>query len=85
MIQDELKRNLENTDRAAKQSDKSIYLLEMLKMPAVLVEVGFLSNPGESALLGDEAYQRKVAASIYQGILRYSSGEKGKNKADIRK
>ncbi|MNC73033.1 Germination-specific N-acetylmuramoyl-L-alanine amidase precursor [compost metagenome] len=85
MIQDELKRNLENTDRVAKQSDKSIYLLEMLKMPAVLVEVGFLSNPGESALLDDEAYQRKVAASIYQGILRYSSGEKGKNGADISK
>ncbi|MBA9087379.1 N-acetylmuramoyl-L-alanine amidase [Fontibacillus solani] len=85
MIQEELKRNLENTDRVAKQSDKSIYLLETLKMPAVLVEVGFLSNPGESALLGDEAYQRKVAASIYQGILRYSSGEKGKKGADINK
>ncbi|SDG14752.1 N-acetylmuramoyl-L-alanine amidase [Fontibacillus panacisegetis] len=85
MIQEELKRNLENTDRVAKQSDKSIYLLETLKMPAVLVEVGFLSNPDESALLGDEAYQRKVAASIYQGILRYSSGEKGKKGADINK
>ncbi|MNW51192.1 Germination-specific N-acetylmuramoyl-L-alanine amidase precursor [compost metagenome] len=76
MIQDELKRNLENTERVAKQSDKTIYLLETLKIPAVLVEVGFLSNPGESALLRDEAYQRKVAASIYQGILRYTSGEK---------
>ncbi|MNO61261.1 Germination-specific N-acetylmuramoyl-L-alanine amidase precursor [compost metagenome] len=85
LVQEELKRNLENTDRSAKQSDKSIYLLETLKMPAVLVEVGFLSNHGESALLSDEAYQRKVAASIYQGILRYSSGEKGKNGADTGK
>lgn len=78
LIQEELRRNLENTDRVAKQSDKPVYVLEALKIPAVLVEVGFLSNPEEAALLGDDKYQRKVAASIYQGILRYASGEKGK-------
>lgn len=78
LIQDELRRNLENTDRVAKQSDKPVYVLEALKIPAVLVEVGFLSNPEEAALLGDDKYQRKVAASIYQGILRYAAGEKGK-------
>lgn len=80
LIQDELRRNLENTDRVAKQSDKPVYVLEALKIPAVLVEVGFLSNPEEAALLGDDKYQRKVAASIYQGILRYTAGEKGKTK-----
>lgn len=85
LIQQELKRNLENTDRVSKKSDKPVYVLEALKIPAVLVEVGFLSHPEESRQLGDEKYQRKVAASIYQGILRYSSGEgKGKT-ADIDK
>jgi len=76
LIQDEIKRNLENTQRlAAKKQD--VYVLKALdSIPATLVEVGFLSNPGEAERLVDADYQRKVAASIYQGILRYSSGEK---------
>ncbi|RCX13956.1 N-acetylmuramoyl-L-alanine amidase [Fontibacillus phaseoli] len=85
LIQQELRRNLENTDRVAKQSDKPVYVLEALKIPAALVEVGFLSHPEESELLGDDRYQRKVAASIYQGILRYSSGEGTGKTADIDK
>ncbi|KWX78942.1 N-acetylmuramoyl-L-alanine amidase CwlD [Paenibacillus jilunlii] len=71
-VQAELKATLENTDRVAKTVN-TVYLLKALKMPAVLVEVGFLSHPQESALLGDDVYQRKVATSIYRGILRYTS------------
>lgn len=82
LVQQELKYNLENTERVAKQSDKTVYLLDALKIPAVLVEVGFLSNPEESKWLKDDAYQRKVAGAIYQGILRYSAGEKSKGGAD---
>ncbi len=76
LIQEELKKNLENTDRIAKLADKKIYLLQVLKMPSALVEVGFLSNPEEARMLANEKYQKKVAASVYQGILRYYSGEK---------
>ncbi|MBW4084626.1 N-acetylmuramoyl-L-alanine amidase CwlD [Paenibacillus sp. S150] len=71
-VQDELKATLGNTDRVAKTVN-TVYLLKALKMPAALVEVGFLSHPEESALLGDDVYQRKVATSIYRGILRYTS------------
>ncbi|CAM4512952.1 N-acetylmuramoyl-L-alanine amidase CwlD [Paenibacillus typhae] len=71
-IQDELRTTLENTTRVAKTVN-TVYLLKMLKMPAALVEVGFLSHPEESVLLGDDVYQRKVATSIYRGILRYAS------------
>ncbi|MDQ6422125.1 N-acetylmuramoyl-L-alanine amidase CwlD [Paenibacillus sp. LHD-117] len=75
-IQDEIKRNLENTTRIAAVK-KDVYLLKALPdIPTALVEVGFLSNPGEAARLADAEYQRQVAASIYQGILRYTSGEK---------
>lgn len=75
-IQDEIKRNLENTNRVANTA-KGVYLLKTLTdIPTALVEVGFLSNPGEAQRLADTEYQRKVAASIYQGILRYGSGEK---------
>lgn len=75
LIQNELKSNLLNTERLAK-TIKTLYLLKNLKMPSALVEVGFLSNPEEARLMADPSYQQKVAASIYQGILRYYSGEK---------
>ncbi|WP_433944225.1 N-acetylmuramoyl-L-alanine amidase CwlD [Paenibacillus sp. SN-8-1] len=80
LVQQELRRNLENTDRVAKSADH-IYILQALKIPSILVEVGFLSHPVESKLLAEQEYQRKVAASIYKGILRYSSGEKTSSSA----
>lgn len=75
LIQDEIKKNLKNTDRIAKPVD-NVYLLKTLKIPSALVEVGFLSNPAEAQMLKSPEYQKKVAASVYQGILRYYSGEK---------
>lgn len=75
-IQSELRNNLGNTDRVAKEADKTVYLLKTSKIPSALVEVGFLSHPEEARLLSEVKYQRKIAASIYQGILRYYSGEK---------
>ena len=74
-IQDELRRNLENTERVAKPID-GVYLLKNSEKPGALVEVGFLSNPQEEKLLNSEQYQEKVAASIYNGVLRYFSNEK---------
>lgn len=73
-IQDELRRNLENTNRVAKPIG-DVYLLKKAKIPGVLVEAGFLSNVEEAQLLATEKYQQKVAAAIYQGILRYYSDE----------
>jgi N-acetylmuramoyl-L-alanine amidase len=74
LVQDELRRNLENTDRDAKAAN-SIYLLKNTNKPGVLVEIGFLSNPQEAANLRNEAYQEQVAASIFEGMLRYFTDE----------
>lgn len=73
-LQHELRKNLENTTREAKTIE-SVYLLKTAEIPSALIEVGFLSNPEEARLLATEDYQRKVAASIYYGILRFVSGE----------
>lgn len=75
LIQKELIRNLGNTDRSIKP-DSSIYLLKALKIPSSLVELGFISNDKERSQMTDPKYQKKLAASIYQGIIRYYSGEK---------
>lgn len=74
-IQAELVRNLENTNRASKTLS-NVYLLKHAKKPGCLVEIGFLSNPREREQLKSDAYQTKVAASIYEGIMRYFTKEK---------
>ncbi|WP_410512463.1 N-acetylmuramoyl-L-alanine amidase CwlD [Paenibacillus sp. BR2-3] len=81
LLQEELRITLENTNRTAKTVN-TVYLLQALRMPSVLVEVGFLSHPQESVLLGDDVYQRKVATSIYRGILRYESEAPAENSKD---
>ncbi|GGE00749.1 N-acetylmuramoyl-L-alanine amidase CwlD [Paenibacillus nasutitermitis] len=82
-IQEEIKRNLDNTERVAGKVN-TVYLLKATEdIPSALVEVGFLSNPGEASRLVDTNYQKMVAASVYQGILRFASGEKwGPNAAN---
>lgn len=73
MIQGELKASMQNTTRSASTED-TLFLLRTLNIPSVLVEVGFLSNMEESALLANQQYQQKMAAAIYQGILRFYAG-----------
>ncbi|HEY2420078.1 MAG TPA: N-acetylmuramoyl-L-alanine amidase CwlD [Neobacillus sp.] len=80
-IQEELRQNLGNTTRKAKPIN-NVYILKNAKKPGVLVEVGFLSNPAEKANLKKDAYQEKVAASIYQGIIRYFTNEKELKETD---
>jgi N-acetylmuramoyl-L-alanine amidase len=41
------------------------------KVPVILVEVAFLSNPEEDRLLKTVDFQKKAAVGISQGILRY--------------
>jgi N-acetylmuramoyl-L-alanine amidase len=68
-IQSELIRILGNTRRMAKAED--FFTTRKTKMAAVLIEVGFVSNPAEAELLADTAYQRKLAYAIYSGVVKY--------------
>ncbi|EGD51987.1 N-acetylmuramoyl-L-alanine amidase CwlD [Thermoanaerobacter ethanolicus JW 200] len=71
LIQQELRNTLDpDNDRMAKSSN-SYYLLRNAKMPAVIVECGFMSNPEEEKLLNDEKYQYKIAWAIYKGLIHY--------------
>lgn len=57
--------------RENKEAGSNIYLLHKCPVPGVLVECGFLSNPEETSKLCDEAYQRDMAAAIYNGLIDY--------------
>lgn len=60
----------EANTRQAKGND-SYYLLKRTKVPTIIVECGFLSNPVEADKLADEEYQMQMAEAICQGILEY--------------
>ncbi len=47
------------------------YVLKWTNSPAVLVEIGFISNPKEASKLGSNAYKDKIADAICKGILQY--------------
>lgn len=69
-IQNRFVKTLKNTDREA-LTLSSAYIMSKLEIPAIMVEVGFLSNAEEEALLNDDAYREKIVAAIYGGIVDY--------------
>ena len=62
------------------------YVLFGAKMPSVLVEVSFISNPLEEKLLSKDDYRGDLAKSISAGITKYmSKAPEGQTVAGIRK
>lgn len=61
-------------DRSIQRADFAL-LWRVQHIPAVLVELGFLSNPREAALLASEDYQDVIAAAMAEGILAYLHGQ----------
>ncbi|MEW5914366.1 MAG: N-acetylmuramoyl-L-alanine amidase [Thermodesulfobacteriota bacterium] len=49
------------------------YVLIGARMPSVLVEVGFITNPQEHRLLSTSAYRDLLAQGIAQGVLEYAN------------
>lgn len=48
------------------------HVIKVARVPAVLVESGFLSNPEEEKLILTPAYRQQLAAAIANGITRYA-------------
>jgi N-acetylmuramoyl-L-alanine amidase len=59
----------DNKKQPAKIPD-TVYIMRTAKCPAILIECGYISNPGEARLLLTEAYQMKVAVAIASGLLQ---------------
>lgn len=53
--------------RMAKKA-QGVYLMEHIQCPGVLIECGFLSNPGEEARLRDGDYQKKLCCVIASAV-----------------
>lgn len=47
------------------------YVLKNTRMPAILVEGAFLSNPSEALLLADPAVRQRLAEAVGTGVVQY--------------
>lgn len=73
-IQKEVVRLVGRTNRQAQKIEHQ-YILKQLEIPAVNVEVGFMSHPEEAKLLNDPAYQRKLAWAVFVGLVKFLAAE----------
>ena len=56
-------------DRSVRQN--LFYVIRNSRIPAILVELGFITNPTEGRRLAESAYQAKLADALADGILTF--------------
>ena len=61
------------TLRKERLYEKAFLVLRSPSLPSILVETGYLSNPGDRRLLTNPAHQRRIARAIVSGIRDYAS------------
>ena len=66
-------------DRGVKHS--RFHVLRDVKIPAVLVEGGFLSSPSEGQKISTSYYRQRLAVAIAQGIQNYNAAVNYRNQA----
>ncbi|WP_123041168.1 N-acetylmuramoyl-L-alanine amidase family protein [Cohnella candidum] len=68
-LQDSLNRQQGKRNRT--KPAKRFYLLNTVKVPSVIVETGFLSDPGDRAMLTSPRGQTRIAEAMTAAILAY--------------
>lgn len=71
ILQTTLKKLADPDNTRQSKADNSYYLLKKISVPTVIVECGFLTNPGEAGKLTTAEYQDRIAWAIHMGILQY--------------
>ena len=66
-FQDRFKKELPFKSRGIHSAN--FFVLRKAKMPAILLEAGFISNPGEEALLAQAKFRAKIVSAIARGIV----------------
>jgi N-acetylmuramoyl-L-alanine amidase len=71
---------LKRMDRISRLHKKEVgeaafMVLKAPDIPALLIETGFISNPGEAKKLATSSYQNKMAREIFTGLTQYFDEE----------
>jgi len=69
LVEEELRRRVEMSPNPVQQAPFRV--LVAANMPAVLVEMGFLSNPEQEAQLTSDDFKNRVVQSLFDAITRY--------------
>jgi len=69
LIQKQYGQHLHTVNRGVKQAE--FIVLYMSAMPAVLTEIGFISNPEEERYMNSEKGQKDIAKRIAKGVQQY--------------
>ena len=64
-----------DNSRQAKPIPDTVYLMNHITCPGILVECGFLSNQEEELLLQSDVYQTKLASALTASWLQWLAGE----------
>ena len=57
--------------RQIKPAGQNIFVLDRIRIPAVLIECGFLSNAHECQKLTEDEYQKKLSLAIFLSVSKY--------------
>lgn len=74
-IQNQYKYNLHTVNRGVKQAE--LFVIYKTTMPAVLTEVGFISNPEEEKFMMSDEGQALIALSLFNAFAAYKQAEDG--------
>ncbi|MFN0083066.1 MAG: N-acetylmuramoyl-L-alanine amidase, partial [Ferruginibacter sp.] len=55
------------------QRQKGIWVLSATKMPAILVETGYINNPEDERYLNSKEGQQELAEAITKAVIRYKA------------
>lgn len=72
LMQEEL-RKIDSENIRQIKGNNEFYMLKKTEVPTIIVECGFLSNPGEAEKLVSEEYQEQMAQAICSGIMTWLS------------
>ena len=72
LMQEEL-RKVDTSNTRQIKSNSDFYMLIKTEVPTIIVECGFLSNPGEAEKLITDEYQEEMAQAICDGIITWLS------------
>ncbi|HKB43309.1 MAG TPA: N-acetylmuramoyl-L-alanine amidase [Chitinophagaceae bacterium] len=69
-VQDEFAR-VGRVDREVRQRQVGIWVLQATAMPSVLVETGYITNPGEEDYLNSKEGQKEIATCVTNAVKTY--------------
>lgn len=76
-VQDEFTK-VGRVNREARQRAVGIWVLQAVAMPAILVELGFISNPKEEDYMNSDAGQKELSQCISRAVKQYKANIENK-------